>query len=75
VQQIEQIVRIARELDRDIATCEEAQSIYQIGQYWSSADETLSRLGLPPNRKPGQPGFLIHESPVEELVLEAAGKV
>jgi len=74
VQQIEQIVRIAQELDRDIASCEEAHSIYQIGQYWSSADETLSRLGLPPNRKPGQRGFLIHESPAEELVLEIAGK-
>ena len=75
VQQVEQIVRIARELNRDIATCDEARKIYQIGEYWSSADETLSRLGLPPNRKAGQRGFLIHESPAEKLVLEAAGKV
>lgn len=61
VQQIEQIVRIARELNRDVATCDEARKIYQIGEYWGSADETLSRLGLPPNRKPGQRGFVIHE--------------
>jgi uncharacterized protein (DUF849 family) len=74
VQQVEQIVRIARELNRDIATCEEARKIYQIGEYWSSADETLSRLGLPPNRKAGHRGFLIHEPVTPELMLEAAAK-
>ena len=36
VQQIEQIVRIARELHRDVATCEEARKIYQVGEYWHS---------------------------------------
>src|SRR4029434_9949815 len=75
VQQIEQIVRIARELNRDIATCEEASEIYQIGEYWSSADETLSRLGLPPNRKAGQRGFLLHESLPETMASPAASKV
>jgi len=74
VQQVEQIVRIARELNRDIATCDEARKIYQIGEYWSSADETLSHLGLPPNRKAGQRGFLIHEPVTPELVLEARAK-
>jgi len=74
VQQVEQIGRIARELNRDIATCEEARKIYQIGEYWSSADETLSRVGLPPNRKAGQRGFLIHEPVTPELMLEAAAK-
>ena len=75
VQQIEQVVRIARELNRDIATCEEARKIYQIGEYWDSADETLSRLGLPPNRKPGQRGFLLHESVPETMASPAASNV
>lgn len=56
VQQIEQMVRIAREIDRDIATGEEAHRIYGIGQYWHSAEEALMRLGMPPNRQPGQRG-------------------
>jgi uncharacterized protein (DUF849 family) len=71
VQQIEQVVRIARELNRDIATCDEARQIYQIGEYWDSADETLSRLGLPPNRKPGQRGFLIHEPLAETMAASS----
>ena len=73
VQQIEQIVRIARELHRDIATCEEARKIYQLGEYWSSADETLARLGLPPNRKQGERGFPIHEPYVPALASKAGG--
>jgi len=73
VRQIEQIVRIAKELNRNIATCDEARKIYQIGEYWGSADETLSRLGLPPNRKAGQRGFLIHESLPETIATPATG--
>ena len=71
VQQIEQLVRIARELHRDVATCDEARKIYQLGEYWGSAEETLSRLGLPPNRKPGQRGFLIHEPLAQTLASKA----
>jgi len=74
VKQIEQIVRIAGELNRDIATCDEARKIYQVGEYWGSADETLSRLGLPPNRKPGRRGFLIRET-LTEIATPATGSV
>ena len=56
VQQIEQMVRIARELGREVATGEEARAIYQIGEQYKSADETLAKLGLPPNRDRGQRG-------------------
>lgn len=64
VQQVEQIVRIADELGRDIATPQEARRIYRIGEYWSGADETLDYLGLPPNRRPGQRGVpLRHPAP------------
>ena len=57
VQQVEQMVRIARELNREVATGEEAKRIYQIGTYWKDADEALAKLGWPPNRRPGQRGF------------------
>ena len=56
VQQIERIVRIARELGREIATGKEARAIYQIGAQYKSADETLAKLGLPPNRDKGRRG-------------------
>jgi uncharacterized protein (DUF849 family) len=54
VQQIEQCVRIARELGREIATGREARDIYKIGVQYRDADETLEKLGMTPNRKPGQ---------------------
>ena len=59
VQQVEQMVRIAREIGREVATGEEAKRIYKIGTYYKSADEALMHLGWPPNRKPGQRGFLV----------------
>lgn len=55
-QQVEQVVRIARELGREIASGKEARRIYKIGEYYGSVEETLARLGLPPNRKPGERG-------------------
>lgn len=54
VQQIEQLVRIARELGREIATAKEAREIYKIGVQYNSVEETLAQLGLPPNREPGR---------------------
>jgi uncharacterized protein (DUF849 family) len=59
VQQVEQMVRIARELGRDVATGEEARGIYKIGKYYRNADEALAQLGWPPNRRPGERGFLV----------------
>lgn len=56
VQQIESMVRIARELNRDIASGEEARQIYKIGQSYRDADETLAKLGWAPNRARGQRG-------------------
>ncbi|MBN3786149.1 3-keto-5-aminohexanoate cleavage protein [Burkholderia sp. Ac-20353] len=53
VQQVEKMVRIARELNREIATGEDAHRIYQTGTFWSSTDETLRKLGMAPNRAPG----------------------
>ena len=56
VQQIEQMVRIARELYREVATGEQAKQIYQIGTQYKSADETLAKLGYAPNRRAGERG-------------------
>jgi hypothetical protein len=58
VQQVEQLVRISREFGRDIASGQEARKIYRIGEFYSSADETLARNGFAPNRKSGQRGTL-----------------
>jgi uncharacterized protein (DUF849 family) len=60
VQQIEQLVRIANELGREVATGKDAHDIYRIGQTYGSVDETLARLGYAPNRKQGELGFTLH---------------
>jgi uncharacterized protein (DUF849 family) len=62
VQQIEQMVRIARELGRKVATADEARQILKIGTWYNTPDETLAALGLPPNRKGGQLGFIVQET-------------
>jgi uncharacterized protein (DUF849 family) len=62
VQQIEQAVRIAQELGRPIATPEQAKEILKIGTWYKTPEETLFNLGLPPNRKGGQQGFLVYET-------------
>jgi uncharacterized protein (DUF849 family) len=56
VQQIRWCVDIAERLGRDVANADEARAIYRIGETWNSVDETLRRLGWPPNRAPGQRG-------------------
>jgi uncharacterized protein (DUF849 family) len=60
VQQVEQLVRIAGELGRDVADGKEARDIYRIGDSYDSVDQTLANLGYAPNRKPGQRGFTFH---------------
>jgi uncharacterized protein (DUF849 family) len=60
VQQVEQLVRISRELGREIANGKEAKRIYRIGETYANADETLARIGFAPNRTNGQRGFTQH---------------
>lgn len=60
VQQIEQLVRIAKELARDVATGKEAREIYKLDEYYGSVDEALAKLGYAPNRRSGQTGFTFH---------------
>ncbi|MFD4176145.1 MULTISPECIES: BKACE family enzyme [Streptomyces] len=60
VEQVRQLVRIAGELGRGVATGKEAREIYRIGTTYADADETLAKLGYAPDRKPGQVGFTHH---------------
>jgi len=57
VEQIEQLVRIAKEFGRPVANAKEAREIYKIGTFYKNADETLAENGFAPNRKAGQKGF------------------
>ncbi|MEU1371281.1 3-keto-5-aminohexanoate cleavage protein [Streptomyces sp. NPDC005803] len=61
VEQVEQMVRIADSLGRDIATGPEARKIYKIGEYYADADEAIGRLGMVPNRRAGQRGFMLRD--------------
>lgn len=61
VAQVEQLVRISRELGREIANGQEAREIYKIGTQYNSTEETLARLGMAPNRERGQPAVPIRE--------------
>ena len=58
VEQIKQLVRIAGEFGRPIATGQQARDIQQIGVFYDSADETLAKNGFAPNRNGGNQGFL-----------------
>ncbi|WP_305092836.1 3-keto-5-aminohexanoate cleavage protein [Prescottella sp. R16] len=58
--QVRQLVRVAEELGREVATAKEARDIYKIGTTYKDADETLAALGYAPNRHPGQVGFTQH---------------
>ena len=62
VQQVEKMVRIAKELGREVATGDDVRRIMKIGTWYNSPAETLENLGLPPNRKEGHIGFLVHET-------------
>ena len=62
IQMIERHVRMAQELGRPIATPEQARQMLKIGVTYQSTAETLANLGLPPNRRPGNMGFMVHET-------------
>lgn len=62
VKQVEQMVRISRELGREVASGGEAKAIYRIGEHWTGPEETLARLGMPPNRRPGQVGVPVRSA-------------
>jgi uncharacterized protein (DUF849 family) len=52
VQQVEQLVRLSRELGREVADAKDARRIYRLGTFYRDADETLRENGFTPNRQP-----------------------
>ena len=56
--QVEQLVRISRELGRPIATAKQAREICRVGVFYDTIEETLAANGFAPNPKGGQQGFL-----------------
>lgn len=54
VEQVQQLVRISREVGRAVATGKEAKKILKIGEFYRSVDETLAKIGFAPNRKSSQ---------------------
>jgi uncharacterized protein (DUF849 family) len=58
VRQVEQLVRISREVGREVATGREARQICKIGTFYNSIDETLARNGFAPNRRRAPRGAL-----------------
>ena len=62
VEQVEQVVQMAKLLERKVATGDEARQILKIGVWYDSVEETLANLGLPPNRKDGQLGFIVKDT-------------
>jgi len=57
VKQIEQLVRISREVGREVADGKEARRICRIGEFYNDVDETLAANGFAPNRKPRTPAL------------------
>jgi uncharacterized protein (DUF849 family) len=72
VKQVEQMVRLAEAYGRKIATADEAREIMKIGTWYNSPEETLFNLGLPPNRKEGEAGFLIWETSGKQGLADSA---
>ncbi|MNY50446.1 3-keto-5-aminohexanoate cleavage enzyme [compost metagenome] len=58
VEQIEQLVRLAKEIGRPVANGKEAREILKIGVFYNTVEETLAANGFAPNPKGGQQGFL-----------------
>jgi uncharacterized protein (DUF849 family) len=58
VRQVEQLVRIAREFGRPIASGKEAKALCRIGTFYDTTEESLARNGFAPNGPRGHQGFL-----------------
>lgn len=62
VKQVEQMARLSEAYGRKVATAEDAHKIMRTGIWYDSIDETLKELGMTPNRKSGEPGFVKRET-------------
>jgi uncharacterized protein (DUF849 family) len=73
VQQVEGAVRLCHEFGRKVATADEARAMMKIGTWYDSIEETLHNLGLPPNRKDGQTGFLLWDTDGRKGMAKTGG--
>jgi uncharacterized protein (DUF849 family) len=62
VKQVEWAAKMAEQFGRKVATAEEARKMMQIGVWYDTVEETLFKLGLPPNRPEGYTGFLAYDT-------------
>jgi len=60
--QIEWAVKQSEQFGRKVATAEEARQIMKVGVWYDNVEETLFKLGLPPNRAEGYKGFLAYDT-------------
>lgn len=60
--QIEWAVRQSEQFGRKVATADEARKIMKVGVWYDTVEETLMKLGLPPNRPEGYKGFLTYDT-------------
>ena len=63
VQQVEQLVRIAREVGRGVASAKDAREIYRIGKQYGSVEETLAQLRYPVAHRPLRPALAERKVP------------
>ncbi len=73
VQQVEGAVRLCEEFGRKVANSDEARKIMKVGVWYDSVEETLQNIGLPPNRRDGDPGFLVWDTDGKKTVAKVAG--
>lgn len=62
VQQVDQVVRLAKELKRPVATGYQAREMAKLGAWYGSAEETLQALELPPNHRGTQLGLVVKKT-------------
>lgn len=70
VQMVQAAARLSEQMGRRVATADEARNIMKVGVWYNSVDETLQNLGLPPNRKQGEPGFMVWETDGKKRLTE-----
>ena len=65
-------VGICEEFGREVATADETREILKVGVWHNSVEETLTNLGLPPNRRDGDNGLLVWDT--EKTVAVEGGR-
>jgi uncharacterized protein (DUF849 family) len=62
VKQVEWAVKQSEQFGRRVANADEARKIMKVGVWYDTVEETLFKLGLPPNRPEGYKGFLAYDT-------------